>query len=276
MNFAASDQAKAVAIIPARYASTRLPGKPLLKILDKPMIVWVAERAKAAHSISRVIVATDDRRIVEAVEKYHVEAMLTSTEHRSGTDRVAEAASQLENVDIVVNVQCDEPLISSETIDRVVEELSNDDEAMMLTTWEPITDLAEVTDPDTVKVVMDKGGRALYFSRLPVPYPRDAAQRCGSIEAALKGDFALKQHYKKHTGLYAYRYSFLLDFASWPQSDLEQVESLEQLRALERGATIRVIKACSTSIGVDTQADLDRVRAIFEKEKLAQSHLRWV
>ncbi len=255
----------AVAIIPARYGSSRLPGKPLLKIAGKPLILWVAERALAAHSVSRVIVATDDMRILDVVMSAGFEAMMTSDDHASGTDRVAEVARNLD-ARIIVNVQGDEPLIESETIDRAVHELSKNDEMLMATTSEPITEAAEVVNPAVVKVVVDGDGYASSFSRNPIPWPNQAVTQHGSIEAALRNIPALLFSFRKHTGLYAYRRDFLLQFAGWPQSENECRESLEQLRALDRGTKIKVVDAASPSIGVDTMEDLERVNALVERQ----------
>ena len=257
-----------VAIIPARYESVRLPGKALLEIAAKPMICWVVERALAAHNVSRAIVATDDKRILEAVRSAGYEAVMTSPEHRSGTDRIAEVASSLENVEIIVNVQGDEPLISPETIERAIAALETTAtaEVGIVTTWEPIESVNEVLNPDVVKVVVDEHEGAVYFSRLPVPYPRDAVRKHGSIETALRNESALVAAFRKHTGLYVYRRDVLLEFAQWPQSELERLESLEQLRALEHGVKIKVIKASTTSIGVDTLEDLERVRKIVNND----------
>ena len=267
---------KAVAIIPARYDSVRLPGKALLEIAGKPMICWVVERALAAGNVSRAIVATDDDRIVAVVKAAGYEAVMTSVDHRSGTDRIAEVAASLEDADIIVNVQGDEPLISAETIERAVAAMGEggksetgekrSDAPDIVTTWEPIESAAEVLNPDVVKVVIDARERAIYFSRSPVPYPRDAARQHGSIEAAIENEPGLLASFRKHTGLYVYRREVLLEFAKWPQSELERLESLEQLRALEHGVKIKAVKASTSSIGVDTVADLERVRAIVEEE----------
>lgn len=254
----------AVAIIPARYASTRLPGKALLEIAEKPMILWVLERALAARNVSRAIVATDDRRILDAVCAAGYEAVMTSPTHQSGSDRLAEVAATLDEAEMIVNVQGDEPLISQRTIERAIEQLANDDEAMIVTTCEPVTEAADVLSNDVVKVLSDSAGRALYFSRAPIPFPREAVRRHGTLEAALAREPSLLKLFRKHTGLYAYRRSFLLEYTGWPPSELERTEALEQLRALERGATIRVIETDEPSIGVDTPEDLERVRAIFK------------
>lgn len=257
----------AVAVIPARYSSSRLPGKPLLKIAGKPLILWVAERALAARSVARVIVATDDTRIFDTVTSAGFEAMMTRDDHRSGTDRVAEVARNLDT-EIIVNVQGDEPLIEPETIDRAVNALSMNKEVLMATTSEPMTEAAEVLNPAVVKVVVDKEGYATSFSRNPNPWPNQAVTKHGSIEAALRNEPALLFSFRKHTGLYVYRRDFLLEFAGWPQAESERRESLEQLRALERGVKIKVVDAASESIGVDTLEDLERVRKIVERQTL--------
>ncbi len=261
-----STHEKAFAIIPARYASTRLPGKPLLLIDNRPMILHVLERALAAASVARAIVATDDERILSAVLDAGHEALMTSANHRSGSDRLAEVAAMLEDWEIIVNVQGDEPLISPNTIERAVDALARDSNAMIVTTCEAITNADDVLSADVVKVVTDESGRALYFSRAPVPYPRDAVRRHGTFEAALQQDASLLRLFRKHTGLYVYRRKVLLEYANWPPSVLEQTEALEQLRALEHGVIIKVIETDAASIGVDTLEDLERVRAIIEKD----------
>jgi 3-deoxy-manno-octulosonate cytidylyltransferase (CMP-KDO synthetase) len=256
----------AVAIIPARFSSTRLPGKPLLDICGRPMIMRVCERAQAARNVARVVVATDDRRIYEAVRAAGYEALMTSSEHASGSDRLAEAAAALdERYDMIVNVQGDEPLISPRTIERAVDALDADADAVVSTTCEPIKDAADVLSPDVVKVVLDEHGYALYFSRAPIPFPREAARRHGSLEVALLNEPMILASFRKHTGLYVYRRDFLLEYARLPQGRHEREESLEQLRIIERGARIRVVEVQESSIGVDTEADLARVRAMVEK-----------
>ena len=253
------NQIKAVAIIPARYESSRLPGKALLEINGKPMICCVATQASRAKVIERVIVATDDQRIIDSVEAAGFEAVLTSSDHASGTDRIAEVAAKLDG-EIVVNVQGDEPLIAPESIERAVASLVAHPTAGIVTTWEPIAEPADVLNPDLVKIVVDSEGRAVYFSRAPVPWPRDAVRRHGTLENAFLEEPSLLQSFRKHTGLYVYRRDVLLQFTKWPQSVLERQESLEQLRALEHGVEIRAIEASTPSIGVDTQKDLDEVR----------------
>ncbi len=254
----------------------------------------------AACNVARAIVATDDARVIEAVTSAGFEAVMTRRDHKSGTDRVAEVARNLSGAEIIVNVQGDEPLISPETIDLAIEalvcraeltqrrkdakgrgrsevrgqrsevrgqrsEASNkqtDDVPSIITTWEAINDAADVLSDAVVKVICDEAGRALYFSRAPIPYPREAVKKYGSLEAALESEPALLSSFRKHTGLYVYRRDFLLEFASWPQTELERTEALEQLRALDRGVIIKVVEAVKPSIGVDTTADLERVRAI--------------
>lgn len=230
------------------------------------MICLVVERALAAENIGRAIVATDDPRIVAAVTNSGYEAVMTRGDHKSGTDRVAEVAAALPDVEIVVNVQGDEPFISARTIERAVAELQNDQNAGIVTTWEPMESAADVLNPDVVKIVVDDRGRALYFSRSPVPYPRDAARKHGTLAEALQNEPALLSTFRKHTGLYVYRRDVLLEFTKWPQAELERIEALEQLRALAHGVEIRAIEASSRSIGVDTAEDLERVRSIVEEE----------
>jgi 3-deoxy-manno-octulosonate cytidylyltransferase (CMP-KDO synthetase) len=226
------------------------------------MILWVVERALAARNIKRAIVATDDRRILEAVRGEGFEAVMTREDHASGSDRLAEVAATLEDADVIVNVQADEPLISPRTIELAVDELSGTNEASIVTSCEVMTEAMEVLSPDVVKVVTDEKGRALYFSRSPIPYLRDAVREHGTLERALANDPSLVARFRKHTGFYAYRRAFLLEYSGWPPSALERTESLEQLRALERGVSIKVIEAHTSSIGVDTAEDLERVRAI--------------
>ena len=211
------------------------------------MVVRVCERAAAAKTVSRVLVATDDQRIYDAVRAEGHECVMTSGRHETGTDRLAEVAAGLA-ADFVVNVQGDEPMIAPSTIDAAVEALAADPGAVVSTTCEPIESARALADPNVVKVVTREDGRALYFSRAPIPFARDGAPdltRC-----------------RKHTGLYVYRREFLLEYARMPQTPLERLERLEQLRILERGYDVRVVEVSERSIGVDTQADLDRVRLL--------------
>jgi 3-deoxy-manno-octulosonate cytidylyltransferase (CMP-KDO synthetase) len=235
---------KIVAIIPARYASTRFPGKPLADLGGKPMIQHVCERAMRADCIDEVLVATDDERIQRAVEAFGGTAVITG-DHPSGTDRIARVAAELE-ADIVVNIQGDEPLVDPAMIDRVVAPLLDDPSLPMATIAARLTDEEELRDPGVVKVVADRRGRALYFSRSVIPFPRDA-----EVAAAA---------YCKHIGVYAYRRDFLLEFASRDPSPLERAEGLEQLRALEHGDRIQVVITEYDTVGVDTPEDLETAR----------------
>ena len=253
---------KAIAIIPARYESVRLPGKMLLDISGKALILHTAERAASASSVSEVIVATDDVRIGEVVERAGFRAVMTSPEHRSGSDRVAEAAEGLAGDAVIINVQGDEPIIPTGTIDAAVRALTEDPYADMATAYEPITKAEDVTNPNIVKVAVTENGRALYFSRAPIPYPRDAVVKHGSVGAALGKDEGLVSRFKKHTGIYVFRREFLLKFTKMAPTPLEQAEMLEQLRALENGAVIKVVRGAGESIGVDTVDDLEWVRRI--------------
>ena len=239
------------------------------------MICWVVERALAARNVARAIVATDDDRVFRVVKAAGYEAVMTRADHSSGTDRIAEVAASIADAEVIVNVQGDEPLISPETIERAVDELVRDTETVRLgetetgivTTWETIETAADVMNPDVVKIVLDEEGRAIYFSRSPVPYPRDAVKKHGTLDAALRNEPSCLSDFRKHTGLYVYRRDVLLKFAKWPQSALECLESLEQLRALENGVRIKAIKASTLSIGVDTSEDLERVRAIVNERE---------
>jgi 3-deoxy-manno-octulosonate cytidylyltransferase (CMP-KDO synthetase) len=250
------------AIIPARYASTRLPGKPLADIGGKPMVVRVAERAIAAGA-DRVVVATDDIRIKAAVETHGIAACLTVADHATGTDRLAEAAQQLGLADdaIVVNVQGDEPLLSSALIRAVAELLAAHPDAAIATACHPITDPAEAFNPNVVKVVLDAKGHALYFSRATIPWARDAF-------AGSRGDLPQGLPLYRHYGLYAYRVRFLRAFPALAPAPIERFEALEQLRALWHGFRIVVeITTGTPAPGVDTPEDLDRVRALFAAGK---------
>jgi 3-deoxy-manno-octulosonate cytidylyltransferase (CMP-KDO synthetase) len=247
---------KTVAIIPSRYGSIRLPGKPLLKIGGKPLIQHVYERAQRAQRVSEVWVATDDRRIVEAVEQFGGRALLTSPTHRTGTDRVAEATRTIK-ADLVVNVQGDEPLIDPQMIDQAIEPLTENPDIPMSTVAKRSTSIEELSDPNIVKVVVDQKGFALYFSRSPLPFVRDR-------HSADSQGFCFLQH----IGLYVYRWDFLQRLAQLEQTPLEKLEKLEQLRVLENGFPIIVLVTDSWSIGVDTQDDLQKARETIEKGRL--------
>ena len=258
-------QQNVIAIIPARYASTRLPGKMLLEIAGKPLILHTLGQAMKARTVSRVIVATDDERIFDVVLAASGEAVMTSPDHHSGSDRIAEVAENLPEHSIIVNIQGDEPTISPNTIDKAVEALINDENADIATTCEPIGSLWELLNGNVVKVVIGDTGYALYFSRSPMPWPREASLRYGGDpNRAIEEEPELLSNFRKHTGLYVYRREYLLEFTKMPQTRLEQFEMLEQLRALENGAKIRVVEVDETSIGVDTAEDLERVRKILE------------
>lgn len=241
------------AIIPARYASTRFPGKPLADILGKPMIQLVHEKASRSDLVDRVIVATDDERIRSAVVDFGGEAVMTRPDHPTGTDRLAEAARDIE-ADLVVNVQGDEPMLDPRMIDLAVEPLLDDPNIPMGTLKSPIDTVDEYLNPNVVKVVTDREGFALYFSRAAVPHPRDFAEDL----AAHFYRFAAF----KHIGLYVYRKDFLLSYAGLTPTPLEQLEKLEQLRALEHGVKIRVVETTLESRGVDMPEDLARVKGI--------------
>jgi 3-deoxy-manno-octulosonate cytidylyltransferase (CMP-KDO synthetase) len=253
-----------VAIIPARFASTRLPGKPLSQIHGKTLIERVHERASAARRPQRVVVATDDERIASVVRGFGGEAVLTSPSHASGTDRLAEAIRSLP-AEIVVNVQGDEPLLDPAGIDAAVEALLADDELPISTLSLPLRSLDEMLSPSVVKVVTNARGDALYFSRSPIPHVRvgGALDWRASAQQALARGLA-----RKHLGLYAYRREALLRFAALPPAPLEQAEQLEQLRALHHGMRIGVVPLQGEGgVAVDTPEDLERVRALLAPEK---------
>lgn len=254
-----------IAIIPARLASTRLEGKLLLPLNGKPLILHTLEQAKKARNIERIIVATDDERVLQIIKESGNEAILTSQTHQSGSDRIAEVAEILPENSIIVNVQGDEPLISPDTIDKAIEAILNDEIADISTTCEKIKKAEDVLNPNIVKVVTDENDYAIYFSRSPIPFPRDAVNKFGSIENALQSDKNLISLYRKHTGLYVYRREYLLKFTKLVQTKLEKAEMLEQLRALENGAKIKVVEVSESSIGVDTREDFDKVMKILGK-----------
>ncbi len=233
-------------VIPARYQSFRLPGKCLLEIAGKPMIQWVYERSLKADCLDEVLVATDDVRIFDAVRKFDGRVMMTSSSHQSGTERVAEVATRIES-DVFINVQGDEPLISPKTIDAVCQSFLGDEEFLISTARVEIFKMSEIEAPDNVKVVSDRNGKALYFSRHPIPYLRGKEGR----------------HFK-HLGIYGYRRELLKSLEQIPASELERSECLEQLRFLDSGISIKVVTVKDDSVGVDTSEDLERVRALLE------------
>lgn len=249
-----------VAVVPARMASTRLPDKPLADICGRPMVVRVADQARASGA-ARVVIATDDARVVAAAEAHGHEARMTRADHPSGTDRIAEVAAALRLADdaIVVNVQGDEPRIAPTLVAEVAALLVAHPEAGIATAAHPITQIAEFLDPNVVKVVLDRAGRALAFSRAPIPWPRDAFATPDG-RSALPADLPAL----RHLGLYAYRAAFLHRYAALEPAPLERFEALEQLRALWHGVRIAVaVTDHAPEPGVDTPADLERVRAAF-------------
>lgn len=245
---------KVSVLIPARMAATRFPGKPLFKILGKPMIQWVYERTR--HSMAqRVVVATDSREILRTVREFGGEAAMTSADHQNGTSRIAEVARGMDT-DLVINVQGDEPAIHPEAINAVVKPLLADPGVAMSTLATPIILEEDYLDPNIVKVVLDKGGRALYFSRAPIPFTRP-----GLIPSTRSAD-----PYLRHIGVYGFRKAFLMDYVREPPCELERVECLEQLRALYMGARIQVEFSQYPSVGVDTPADVKKVEMLLKKE----------
>jgi 3-deoxy-manno-octulosonate cytidylyltransferase (CMP-KDO synthetase) len=241
-------------VIPARFAASRLPGKPLLRIGDRPLIQWVWQRARASGAAS-VVVATDDERIFEAARSFGADCLMTSTRHASGTDRIAEVARAkgFAADEIVVNLQGDEPMMPAAVVNEVAEALSARPQTDIATAVAPIESLAEFLDPSCVKALRARDGQALYFSRAPVPWPRD------HLAGGQPGEFAGAW---RHIGIYAYRVRSLLQFAAWLPTPLEEREKLEQLRALENGMRIHLVALSEVPpAGVDTPEDLERVRA---------------
>ncbi len=244
---------KAIGVIPARYGSKRFPGKPLADISGKPMIQHVWEKASQAKTLEKVIIATDDERILKKAREFGAEAVLTSPSLSSGTERVAEAAKDLD-VDIVANIQGDEPLIEPQAIDEAIKSLVDNPKIPMATLAYKIAKKEEIEDPNVVKVVFDKDNFALYFSRSLIPYSKlqDPRSRITAY---------------KHLGLYSYRKNFLLEFAQMKPTPLEKIEGLEQLRVLENGYRIKVVETECDSIGVDTPEDLEKVKAMIKRER---------
>ncbi|MCK5082547.1 MAG: 3-deoxy-manno-octulosonate cytidylyltransferase [Candidatus Omnitrophica bacterium] len=240
---------KIIGVIPARWASTRFEGKVLATINDKPMIQHVWERSNRSELLNDLIIACDDERVVVAAEQFGAKTVLTSKDHASGTDRIAEAIESMDG-DIIVNVQGDEPLIDPAVIDALVTALVDDPSCAMGTVIKVLTAKKELKDPNVVKVVIDGEGNALYFSRSPIPYNRDDEDEV---------------IYYKHLGIYAYRRDFLLSYKSLPKSNLEKCEQLEQLRALEFGYKIKTVVTDIETIGVDTPEDLTHVEKVLSK-----------
>ena len=246
-------------VIPARYGSTRLPGKPLLDIHGKPMVQHVWEQACRSQA-ERVVIATDDQRIFKVAEEFGAQACMTSPEHPSGTDRLQQVVNELglPGDHIVVNVQGDEPLIPAQVIDQVATNLAHNTEAGMATLCEEITAVEDLINPNVVKAVFDAKGMALYFSRAPIPWPRDAFMQA-------QDNMPDNGKWFRHIGIYAYRTRFLHEYVTWSPAPQETLEQLEQLRALHHGVSIHVaIAGASVPGGVDTQADLDQVRRLLQ------------
>jgi 3-deoxy-manno-octulosonate cytidylyltransferase (CMP-KDO synthetase) len=241
------------AVIPCRYASKRLEGKPLIPLLGKPIIQWVYERAVQADFLNDVVVATDDERIYACVKDFGGRVLMTSSHHRTGSDRAAEAAGLLglEDDDIVINVQGDQPALDPRSLAEVVAPLNDEPNLLMATLIRKMADTAEIGDPGNVKCVYDEQGFALYFSRLPVPFNRDASLPTGVF---------------KHIGIYAYRKRFLDQFNALPTGRLEAIEKLEQLRVLEHGYPIKVVESAHDSKAVDTPRDLETLESLLRAE----------
>ena len=242
---------KVIVVIPARFGSTRLPGKPLISLAGKPMIQRVYERAKLAKHANRVIVATDDERVVKAVEAFGGEARMTRSEHRTGTERVAEVAAREEG-DVFINVQGDEPLLDPNAIDVAVNSLLAEPQASISTVATPIKTPGDIMDPNVVKAVLDFDGNAIYFSRAPIPWVRDTASK-------------IQVRHLKHLGLYVFEREALLEYPTLPQGELERIEQLEQLRWMENGWKIRVAEVECDAISVDVPEDVARVEKLLQK-----------
>ena len=236
-------------VIPARFASTRLPGKPLADIAGKPMIVRVYQQASKARRLTGVIAAVDDERVYEAVVSNGGRAMMTAKDHPTGTDRLAEVAAAHPEAELIINVQGDEPMIEPAIIDELAAAFDDDPDLQMATVKSPMKSQADINNPNNVKVVTDKNGYALYFSRSPLPYFRENTGMT----------------VYKHIGIYAYKRDFLLEYAKMMPTQLEQTESLEQLRALENGYKIKVIETDYHFVGVDTPEDLAAVNVAYQK-----------
>jgi 3-deoxy-manno-octulosonate cytidylyltransferase (CMP-KDO synthetase) len=241
---------KIIAIIPARFGSTRFPGKALFPLAGKPLVQHVWERCQRARELSKVIIATDDMRIAEAAFGFGAEVALTSTKHTSGTDRIAQVAAGMHGVSHVINVQGDEPIVDPKLIDRLARTLRQDRKLEMVTAANPFGADEVIENPNAVKVVTNLDGDALYFSRSAIPFVRDEKNRAGSY---------------RHQGIYGYSHRFLLQFVKWKPTALEQAEQLEQLRALEHGARIRVLITERASIGIDTPEDVHLFDAWLKK-----------
>jgi 3-deoxy-manno-octulosonate cytidylyltransferase (CMP-KDO synthetase) len=256
---------KAVGVIPARWGSTRFPGKPLHLIAAKPLLQHVWQRCRRARSLDSVIIATDDMRIAEAAFDWGAEVALTSAHHRSGTDRVAEVIQRTKQFGFVVNIQGDEPLIDPGLIDRLVKKLRSGPAVQMITAAHPFTNVGDALSAHQVKVVVDKNGRALYFSRAPIPYPGSGSLQSAGQRKRRSTDRGIR--FLRHQGIYGFRRDLLLEFVRWKRTPLERTESLEQLRALENGVTVHVLVTSHGSPGVDTPEDAISVAASLREEQ---------
>jgi 3-deoxy-manno-octulosonate cytidylyltransferase (CMP-KDO synthetase) len=252
-----------VGVIPARYASTRLPAKPLVDLCGKPMVQRVVDQARQAKMLSRVIVATDDQRIADVLAINGAEFMMTPREIRTGSDRIAFVARQLPDADIIVNIQGDEPLIDPTVIDAAIRPMLNDARVLVATLVKKIVSSDELHNPNVVKAILDQEGNAVYFSRSAVPYLRDGAEM---------NRWHLQHDYYKHLGLYVFQRGILLEFASWEETSLERMEKLEQLRMIEHGIKIKATVTDIDSIPVDTAEDAERVRTILMKQHQMEHH----
>lgn len=251
-----SSNKQCVVVIPARWGSTRFPGKSLHLIAGRPLVQHVWERCLRARFVERIIIATDDRRIQKATEAFGAEVVMTSKRHQSGTDRIAEAAQHLEKQKTppthFINVQGDEPLIDARLIDRLAKKMLEDPQVEMITAATPLKEEWQRNDPNLVKAVVNRQGNALYFSRSPIPFHRDTQDAKSAVVPLL------------HLGIYGFRNDILKRFVGYPPSPLERCEKLEQLRALENGISIRVLTTSHQALGVDTPEDAKRVEALFE------------
>ena len=256
-----STKQEIVVVIPARYASTRLPAKPLVDLCGKPMVQHVYERARAAKLVSRVIVATDHKAIADVVVAFGGEAVITPAEIPSGSDRIAYVARSLSHTSIIVNVQGDEPLIAPQMIDQAIQPLLSDLSIQVGTVVKPITNSDDLCNPNVVKAVLDTDGFALYFSRSIIPFMRD--------NSSVDQWHTLHKFYK-HFGLYVYRKEFLTQYSLWKETSLERAEKLEQLRILEHGFKIKTVMTEFDSIPVDTAEDADRVRTLLTENQSVQ------
>lgn len=242
---------KFLGVIPSRYASTRLEGKPLKDICGHTMVEWVYKRALKSK-LDKVVIATDDERIMAEVKSFGGNAVLTRADHLNGTSRIAEVCETYTDYDVIVNIQGDEPLIEPDMINAIIDSFIEDTTIPMSTLKHKLTDMTEIENPNAVKVITDKNNFAIYFSRSVIPYPRKLNM----------------DNYYKHVGIYGYKRDFVMEYAKMPSTPLELSESLEQLRVLENGYKIKVIETPYKIIGVDTQEELDRVREYITEHKI--------